>query len=288
MLKSDPHPLDPCGPPNDPHDATFGHAHHVYSVQMDGDDGVNGISFSSSPFGGSGNEAMYGVSMDGESVDSADLSVSHCRDRLVLTFDGEVYVFDSVSVPQVQEVLLLLSGHERSSTVPGGVGSKESGHQKNIDVDALQRSDASSRRAALVRYREKRKVRCFDKKIRYNVRQDVAARMQRGKGGQFLSNGVSEEVVSASSSFDSQQSSQEDTHPPTVCHHCGTSEKSTPMMRRGPSGPRTLCNPCGLWWSSRGILRDLSKVSTMGVQNPSAKTNVQGTSELSKVSTVEI
>uniref|UniRef100_A0A2P2IWV8 GATA-type domain-containing protein n=1 Tax=Rhizophora mucronata TaxID=61149 RepID=A0A2P2IWV8_RHIMU len=44
-----------------------------------------------------------------------------------------------------------------------------------------------------------------------------------------------------------------------VCRHCGISEKSTPMMRRGPEGPRTLCNACGLMWANKGTLRDLSK-----------------------------
>ena len=35
------------------------------------------------------------------------------------------------------------------------------------------------------------------------------------------------------------------------CTHCGVSSKSTPMMRRGPSGPRSLCNACGLFWANR-------------------------------------
>jgi transcription elongation factor Elf1 len=35
------------------------------------------------------------------------------------------------------------------------------------------------------------------------------------------------------------------------CVHCGIGEKSTPMMRRGPSGPRTLCNACGLMWANK-------------------------------------
>nr|CAB3471314.1 unnamed protein product [Digitaria exilis] len=43
------------------------------------------------------------------------------------------------------------------------------------------------------------------------------------------------------------------------CHHCGTSATATPMMRRGPDGPRTLCNACGLMWANKGLLRDLSK-----------------------------
>lgn len=35
------------------------------------------------------------------------------------------------------------------------------------------------------------------------------------------------------------------------CRHCGINEKSTPMMRRGPEGPRTLCNACGLMWANK-------------------------------------
>lgn len=35
------------------------------------------------------------------------------------------------------------------------------------------------------------------------------------------------------------------------CQHCGISEKSTPAMRRGPAGPRSLCNACGLMWANK-------------------------------------
>jgi len=35
------------------------------------------------------------------------------------------------------------------------------------------------------------------------------------------------------------------------CRHCNISEKCTPMMRRGPEGPRTLCNACGLLWANK-------------------------------------
>ena len=37
------------------------------------------------------------------------------------------------------------------------------------------------------------------------------------------------------------------------CQHCGISEKSTPAMRRGPAGPRSLCNACGLMWANKVI-----------------------------------
>lgn len=42
--------------------------------------------------------------------------------------------------------------------------------------DTPKRSNLSRRIASLVRFREKRKERCFDKKIRYNVRKEVAQR----------------------------------------------------------------------------------------------------------------
>lgn len=35
------------------------------------------------------------------------------------------------------------------------------------------------------------------------------------------------------------------------CLHCGVSENNTPAMRRGPAGPRTLCNACGLMWANK-------------------------------------
>lgn len=37
------------------------------------------------------------------------------------------------------------------------------------------------------------------------------------------------------------------------CQHCGISEKSTPAMRRGPAGPRSLCNACGLMWANKVV-----------------------------------
>ncbi|PHT36316.1 hypothetical protein CQW23_24016 [Capsicum baccatum] len=72
------------------------------------------------------------------------------------------------------------------------------------------------------------------------------------------------------------------------CRHCGFSSKSNPMIRHGPAGPRSLCNACGLMWANKfiigfealltllfpfGILRDLSKVSTIGAQEHCAKSS---------------
>lgn len=80
------------------------------------------------------------------------------------------------------------------------------------------------------------------------------------KNGQFAS--VKEGT--GGSSWDSAQSGNQDATPrvETVvrrCQHCGVTENNTPAMRRGPAGPRTLCNACGLMWANKGTLRDLSK-----------------------------
>ncbi|KAF3323460.1 protein FAR1-RELATED SEQUENCE 5-like protein [Carex littledalei] len=32
------------------------------------------------------------------------------------------------------------------------------------------------------------------------------------------------------------------------CLRCGITQIGTPHMRRGPDGPRTLCNACGIAW----------------------------------------
>ncbi|KAM0039262.1 putative transcription factor TIFY family [Helianthus debilis subsp. tardiflorus] len=94
--------------------------------------------------------------------------------QLTLSFQGQVYVFDSVSPEK--------------------------------DLSSTHR-----RLASLMRFREKRKERNFEKKIRYTVRKEVAL----------------------------------------SCRHCGVNEKSTPMMRKGPDGPKTLCNACGLMWANK-------------------------------------
>ncbi|XP_044474586.1 GATA transcription factor 25-like isoform X2 [Mangifera indica] len=166
--------------------------------------------------------------------------------QLTLSFRGQVYVFDAVTPDKVQAVLLLLGGCEFSSEPPGMEGV----------ADLPGRCTQPQRTASLNRFRQKRKERCFDKKVRYSVRQEVALRMQRNKG-QFTSAKKSE--GGAFSWGSSQDSGQDNSSSETLCSHCGISSKSTPMMRRGPSGPRSLCNACGLFWANRGTLRDLSK-----------------------------
>ncbi|XP_030542685.1 GATA transcription factor 24 isoform X2 [Rhodamnia argentea] len=177
--------------------------------------------------------------------------------ELTLSFEGEVYVFPAVTHEKVQAVLLLLGEHD----IPTAVPTFEVPYvQSTMDVvDTSKRSNLSRRIASLVRFREKRKERCFDKKIRYTVRKEVAQRMHR-KNGQFAS---IKEGSGASSLVLAQSCHQDGTPPPETvdrrCQHCGVSENATPAMRRGPAGPRTLCNACGLMWANKGTLRDLSK-----------------------------
>jgi len=44
------------------------------------------------------------------------------------------------------------------------------------------------------------------------------------------------------------------------CFHCGT--KSTPLWRKGPSGPNTLCNACGTRWKRHGTVALRRPIST--------------------------
>ncbi|CAL5383975.1 unnamed protein product [Camellia sinensis] len=189
---------------------------------------------------------------------SGGVVVASRTSELTLAFEGEVYVFPAVTPEKVQAVLLLLGGREIPTGVPT-IDVPFDQNNKDLD-DNPKRSNLSRRIASLVRFREKRKERCFDKKIRYNVRKEVAQRMHR-KNGQFASLKKSP----GAACWDSPNSCpQEDStpRPETVvrrCHHCGVSENSTPAMRRGPAGPRTLCNACGLMWANKGTLRDLNK-----------------------------
>ncbi|KAI7745982.1 hypothetical protein M8C21_026846 [Ambrosia artemisiifolia] len=112
-------------------------------------------------------------------------------DQLTLSFQGEVYVFDAVSPEKVQAVLLLLGGYEVPTGAPT-LGIPPQNHRGLTEFPA--RSSLPQRAASLSRFREKRKERCFDKKIRYSVRKEVALRMQRKKGQFTSSKAVSDEA----------------------------------------------------------------------------------------------
>ncbi|RDY05942.1 GATA transcription factor 25, partial [Mucuna pruriens] len=190
--------------------------------------------------------AVEDVSADSVYVSPPDITIQDSS-QLTLSFRGQVYVFDAV-----QAVLLLLGGSELTS---GSQCAEISPQNQGGAVEYPARCSLPQRAAALSRFRQKRKDRCFDKKVRYGVRQEVALRMHRNKG-QFTS---SKKQDGTNSWGSDQESGQDAVQSETSCTHCGISSKSTPMMRRGPSGPRSLCNACGLFWANRGTLRDLSK-----------------------------
>lgn len=184
--------------------------------------------------------------------------------QLTLSYQGEVYVFDTVPPEKVQAVLLLLGGQEVPVGMPA-VTMQGHHHHKAI-TDFPQRMNMPQRLASLTRFREKRKERNFEKKIRYTVRKEVAQRMARKKGQFATSKPAMDDKLATSNWENSQawsnQSGASSIQQEAICLHCGTAEHSTPMMRRGPHGLRTLCNACGLMWANKGVLRDLSKNSS--------------------------
>ncbi|XP_057802873.1 GATA transcription factor 19-like isoform X2 [Salvia miltiorrhiza] len=183
------------------------------------------------------------------------LSASRCSE-LTISFEGEVYVFPAVTPEQVQEVLLLLGGREMPTGIPNTEFLLQISDKGVVGVDDDSSQPTVSRRiASLERFREKRKERCFDKKIRYTCRKEVAQRMLR-KNGQFAS--VKDMCKISHDNWNPGNSTQPE---PVLrrCQHCGICETSTPAMRRGPKGPRTLCNACGLMWANKGNLKDLGK-----------------------------
>uniref|UniRef100_A0A1D1XHW4 GATA transcription factor 28 n=1 Tax=Anthurium amnicola TaxID=1678845 RepID=A0A1D1XHW4_9ARAE len=240
-------------------------------IRIDDGDG-GGVGMEDGVASGFGVEKMGGMIVevprdDEQYTDAAMSLMSPTSNQLTLLFQGEVYVFDSVSPEKVQAVLLLLGGCE----LPTGMDSMAlqcHPDHRGLD-DILRRPNIPAKRvASLIRFREKRKERCYDKKIRYTVRKEVALRMQRRKG-QFAGKANPKDGTAASSSSDpAQSSSQDDASRETKCQNCGISEKATPAMRRGPAGPRSLCNACGLMWANKGTLRSFTRVPKAAIQNP--------------------
>ncbi|KAL2627123.1 hypothetical protein GLYMA_07G182700v4 [Glycine max] len=192
-------------------------------------------------------------------------SAMHARaSELTISFEGEVYVFPAVTPEKVQAVLLLLGAQEMTNSAPTSDILLQQNYQDIREINDPSRSSKLSRRfASLVRFREKRKERCFEKKIRYSCRKEVAQRMHR-KNGQFAS--MKEDYKSPAENWDSSNGTPCPESTERRCQHCGISEKSTPAMRRGPAGPRSLCNACGLMWANKGTLRDLSKAARIAFE----------------------
>ncbi|CAI8617969.1 unnamed protein product [Vicia faba] len=177
--------------------------------------------------------------------------------ELTISFQGDVYVFPSVTPQKLQAVLLLLGGQETPNTLPSSHFLLPLNYHHISGINDPSRNSKLSRRfASLVRFREKRKDRCFQKKIRYTCRKEVAERMQR-KNGQFAS--LKEEYNSPTENQDSSSGTPCPKSTERRCQHCEIGEKSTPVMRRGPAGPRSLCNACGLMWANKGTLRELNR-----------------------------
>ncbi|KAA8536388.1 hypothetical protein F0562_028866 [Nyssa sinensis] len=231
-----------------------GHEDHMQvPIRIDEDGG----GFEADDLNGGCDEMMNSaeeVQMNSEAPVNNSTSLTFRTSELTISFEGEVYVFPAVTPEKVQAVLLLLGGREIPSSVPSSEFYVQP-NNKSVG-DASQRSNLSQRIASLVRFREKRKERCFEKKIRYSCRKEVAQRMHR-KNGQFAS--LKECYKIDDGSCDPSDGTSRPEYVLRRCQHCGTSEKSTPAMRRGPAGPRTLCNACGLMWANKGTLRDLTK-----------------------------
>ncbi|KAE8707906.1 GATA transcription factor 25-like isoform X2 [Hibiscus syriacus] len=192
-------------------------------------------------------DSIYSTAVAAAALASDLVIVQRAEDssQLTLSFRGQVYVFDAITSDKFHAVLLLLGGCELTS----GPHIEMSSQNLRGGLD-IPRSNQLHRAASLDRFRQKRKERCFDKKVRYGVRQEVALRMQRDKG-QFTSK--KSDGTKSSGTQDGDKLSD------TSCTHCGISSNSTPMMRRGPSGPRSLCNACGLFWANKGTLKDIPK-----------------------------
>ncbi|KAJ8478387.1 hypothetical protein OPV22_022114 [Ensete ventricosum] len=183
--------------------------------------------------------------------------------QLTLSFQGQVYIFDSVQPERVHAVLLLLNGQQS----PEFGGMAVLSHQNYRSVDEASGSKNVHRLASILRFKEKKKNLCFKKKVLYSVRKEVASRMKRNKGQFASSKANSEEVASVTSSWDpAKGNDQEEKDQHAICLNCGTSKNSTPMMRRGPAGPKSLCNACGLAWANKHSLRSHLKVSAPGTQ----------------------
>ncbi|CAN1139594.1 GATA transcription factor 28 [Linum perenne] len=250
------HGTDPHVQMSDPQNSIhlpYEHHHHQQEIHgMSNGSLMNDDEEHENCHGNNGNESDIMVEPDVDQGNLSDTPIMMVADhtiengdQLTLSFQGQVYVFDSVSPEKVQAVLLLLGGRE----VPSGASAHPiTSHQATKPLNMPQRL------ASLLRFREKRKERNFDKKIRYTVRKEVALRMQRHKG-QFTSSKANRDD-SAVTSWSNESSGSDNNgsqHQEAVsrCRHCGTSGKSTPMMRKGPEGPRTLCNACGLMWANK-------------------------------------
>ncbi|KAK9766096.1 SWI/SNF chromatin-remodeling complex subunit [Basidiobolus ranarum] len=53
-----------------------------------------------------------------------------------------------------------------------------------------------------------------------------------------------------------------------ACANCGCSSSSTPLLRKGPSGEKTLCNACGLYYQKNNTPRPVKALSPSVMDTP--------------------
>lgn len=179
--------------------------------------------------------------------------------QLIVSYQGECWIFDNVSPQKVETILSQL--HEQARPSEKRPAADATGPQSVAPPETLRTTPQSiQRQISLHRFREKRKERNYDRKVRYSVRKEVAQRMTR-KNGQFASRNLLAAEGGAEGGTGS--GPQDGGAGEPQCLHCGVSRDDTPMMRKGPAGPQTLCNACGLMWSNKGILRKLKNRNVM-------------------------
>ncbi|EPS64769.1 hypothetical protein M569_10010, partial [Genlisea aurea] len=178
--------------------------HHVIDGDDQGDiDNIGSSGTANDPMDGDA-AAELGNQSDGQGALVPHVGATENNNQLSLSFQGHVYLFESVSPEKVQAVLLLLGGREVPPNVPSVPLSAST---NRVLSTTPQKLNVPQRLASLLRFREKRKERNFDKKIRYTVRKEVALRMQRNKGQFTSSKGAQDESASVASSWgDSSQS----------------------------------------------------------------------------------
>ncbi|BBG98657.1 ZIM-like 1 [Prunus dulcis] len=187
---------------------------------------------------------------------------SHCRFRVR---------FSCSILCHLRSCVVTIGGREVPPSMPAVPATTQHNNQYSTTVECPQRL------ASLIRFRENGKNEILTRRFVILFEK----RMQRKKG-QFTSskpnNDDSASAVTSSARTRAGVRMVMDRNIKRLCRHCGINEKCTPMMRRGPDGPRTLCNACGLMWANKGTLRDLSKAAAAAAapqagQNPSVSKN---------------
>ncbi|CAN1139592.1 GATA transcription factor 28 [Linum perenne] len=151
------HGTDPHVQMSDPQNSIhlpYEHHHHQQEIHgMSNGSLMNDDEEHENCHGNNGNESDIMVEPDVDQGNLSDTPIMMVADhtiengdQLTLSFQGQVYVFDSVSP------------------------------EKGLMTVNPQPLNMPQRLASLLRFREKRKERNFDKKIRYTVRKEVALR----------------------------------------------------------------------------------------------------------------